>query len=489
MLSLLIDDSNKRAVTSLFSERFLPLPEFAAGEARPIECCPVKRIKIPFDSRLFTPKDPSDWTIQVALGGGFILPVAGTWPITYDTDSSDSVISFNPLASEISDILNALQSVVDAGGVIVNGASGFFTFTFNEVGMRDLLFGDPVLLVPLSLLTFERIVTGDVDTREVQILRIAQNAGSFATLGTDADEAEITIDELQAGGVSANHKIRINLPENRYGGTWTFLRDAVESDQIGWGDNEAEIRWIIESMSNIGAGNVSVRQDDEDSFIAEFIGALANTNITGLSADASSLRTILFKSGVLDLRTPGIESLLNGSTERVVILEVQAADATDYPVKILQRDVMLRRPVLTPETTQPQPSGGGEVYSTAEVDALLEGLTGDFPTLSISTAGTNNLAPTTEFLQWFQLVTAAAGAGAYTHVLPLDNTKAKDGAIFRIEIDFAASANPTIQIRDNTSGGTLLESVSGDAGGATYYVGQFRFNGTNWLKLSGSWQT
>lgn len=478
MLSLLIEDSEKRAVESIFTDRFLDLSAgFTGGEARPIAVCPVKRIKMPWNSRVFSPKDPSAWTIQVALGGGFALPVAGTWPINYGADSSDAVISNNPTASEISNILNGLASVVTAGGVTVQGAAGFFTFTFDSAGARTMLSGDPALLVPLSLLTFEQVVAGDSVTNEVQILRIAQNAGTFATLSSLDIVQGITIDEVTAGGGGRNQQIRVNLPEDRYGGTWTFIRALIESEPIGFNDNELMVQTAIGLMSNIGINNISVQQDGEDSYLVTFIGGLANAEISlsDLSGSTSGLQVILWQSGTLDLRVPGIDLLLNGSDNAIVIFEVQAADETGYPVKILQRDVVLRKPVIVAQTTEPQPSAG-TAYSKAEIDAL----TGTGTDVTVSTAGTSDLAPSTPFILWSTRFIVQAGSVAYVRKLTLDNARAKSGAIFRVPLEIAASANPTISVYDNTISGTLLVTILGDSDNAQYKTAVFEFDGTNW---------
>lgn len=475
MLSLLIENSEKRAITSLFTDRLARIPEFVAGEARAVACCPVRRIGLPYDARVFDPRDPTDWIIQVAIGGGFILPVAGTWPITYGADSSESILSNNPSASEISDVLNTLASVITAGGVTVSGADGFFVFTFNDVGARTLLSGDASLLVPLSLLNFERIVTGDVDTKEVQILLITQHAGTFATLTTDTSAAAVTFSLIQAGDSTHNAKWRVTLPENRYSGYWTFTKPSgATSVPIGYDDSQTQIQLVFEAI--YGAGNVLVLQETPDTFTVEHIGDNTHTAVTIVTTtDATALNIVLFKSGTLDLRVPGVEMLFNGEDQRIVKFEVQAANGSGNPEKILQYDVLLRQPVLQPGITMPDPQ---------EIT-----FSGSFDDIEVSAAGTTDLAPTTPFIQWFQLITPLVGAGAYTRKITLDNTKAAAGAIFRIEIDLPASSNPTIEIYDNTISGTMIDTVTGDPGQSSYYVLQARFDGVQWFKLSGAFQT
>ncbi|HZO57460.1 MAG TPA: hypothetical protein VFB63_32410, partial [Bryobacteraceae bacterium] len=78
-----------------------------------------------------------------------------------------------------------------------------------------------------------------------------------------------------------------------------------------------------------------------------------------------------------------------------------------------------------------------------------------------------------------QVFDFAAGAGAYTYNIDLDTAGAFEGAVFFIKIKKAASANPTIVIR-NGSGGTTLLALNSIA--AEVYSGHFIFDGTNWIK-------
>lgn len=58
-------------------------------------------------------------------------------------------------------------------------------------------------------------------------------------------------------------------------------------------------------------------------------------------------------------------------------------------------------------------------------------------------------------------ISPAAGSGAYTHVVyfPVASRLAGDEVLVRVRMP--ASANPTIELRDATSGGTLLQTITG----------------------------
>ena len=105
-------------------------------------------------------------------------------------------------------------------------------------------------------------------------------------------------------------------------------------------------------------------------------------------------------------------------------------------------------------------------------------------------AGTSKrVANSQTWLLGRQPVSLAAGSGAYVASLTLSDANALAGALLRIPIDFAASANPTINIHDNSTGGTLLEGplVNPNPGTSASFLFTAGFDGTNWHKEDGHW--
>ncbi len=78
-------------------------------------------------------------------------------------------------------------------------------------------------------------------------------------------------------------------------------------------------------------------------------------------------------------------------------------------------------------------------------------------------------------------ITAGAGSGTYTYKFNLLTTGVPTGTLGDFYIQLPASVNPTIQVRNASSSGTILHTVSGDSDNATYEHIQFRFNGTAWV--------
>jgi hypothetical protein len=118
----------------------------------------------------------------------------------------------------------------------------------------------------------------------------------------------------------------------------------------------------------------------------------------------------------------------------------------------------------------------------ALLDTDLSALFGDQGTITVSAAGSHDLVYAAYIMRTVRIV-AQAGSGAYVHNFTLDNATVKQGGTLRIPLEVAASANITLNFYDNSTGGTLLQTVVGDSSNALYETHVFEYNGTvwNWL--------
>lgn len=125
--------------------------------------------------------------------------------------------------------------------------------------------------------------------------------------------------------------------------------------------------------------------------------------------------------------------------------------------------------------TQSTSLPSSQYYTKSEIDAYFT----DSGTITVSSTGTHDLVYGAYFMRTLKVV-AEAGGGAYTHDFTLDNATVKTGGTLRVRMAVVASANPTLRFYDNTTGGTLLVTVVGDADNTTDYTLVFSFDGTNW---------
>jgi len=127
--------------------------------------------------------------------------------------------------------------------------------------------------------------------------------------------------------------------------------------------------------------------------------------------------------------------------------------------------------------------------TVTQAQAMLAALSFNNAVAALSGAGTTAVSNAQTWLIGRQPISLAAGSGGYVANLTLSDANALAGALLRIPIDFPASPNPTINIYDNSTGGTLLEGplVNPNPGAAASFLFTAGFDGAAWHKESGFW--
>ncbi len=75
------------------------------------------------------------------------------------------------------------------------------------------------------------------------------------------------------------------------------------------------------------------------------------------------------------------------------------------------------------------------------------------------------------------------GSGAYTATLSLPTSGRPQASVCRVRINLPASTNPTLEVHNGTSAGTILYTAAGTGTASTLYA-EFIFNGTAWVLLA-----
>lgn len=267
------------------------------------------------------------------------------------------------------------------------------------------------------------------------------------------------------------------IPDQRFvtciGGRLYLVPPSVIFTQ---GNKPSSLKAYLYQLNPAGPGDGYPLIYDPD-FIAAGACSVSLTNpgsspFTLATAPLSSIRNGW--AGELNLDTVEIASFLGDRAERECILSIDTDDGDGgNPLTPFMASVLLRA----------NASGAAQPITLPGI------ISGNGDDLEVSAAGTTDLVPTHLFAQWTQRVTALTGSGAYTHKLTLDNGKARDGSIFRVTIALPASANPTIEIRDETAAGTLLQTVAGDSDNATsfYFEAEYNAETSSWRKLTGQY--
>ena len=135
-----------------------------------------------------------------------------------------------------------------------------------------------------------------------------------------------------------------------------------------------------------------------------------------------------------------------------------------------------------------QSTNGGPAYATtAQIAAAVAGLAGSGAVAMLPQSVAVTIAPLSAYLIYHAPCSAGFGTGAYTQGIVLSVANAQPGSLMLVPIDVPGAPNPTINIYDGTTGGTLLQTLSTAGAPSGSFLFTARFDGTNWHKLDAHW--
>ncbi len=129
--------------------------------------------------------------------------------------------------------------------------------------------------------------------------------------------------------------------------------------------------------------------------------------------------------------------------------------------------------VQPPIVVGPETSEGGPHYNGGA----------DYDSDDLSSTGTTTPAIGASNRVFDLLLQLGAGAGAYTRKVVLGTTSPQERDKVHIRAELPAHANPTLEIRNGTAGGTLLLTQPGEADGAVILFATFIFRSGAWTPL------
>jgi hypothetical protein len=142
--------------------------------------------------------------------------------------------------------------------------------------------------------------------------------------------------------------------------------------------------------------------------------------------------------------------------------------------------------VIDPGSFSPNANPSNAI-TVAQAQAMLNLLAWTQAVVALAAAGTTAILNAGIWLLGRAPLSAGAGAGVYVANITLSDANALPGALLRIPIDFAATLNPTINIYDATTGGTLLQTITNIDANARSFLFTAAFDGDHWHKESGAW--
>jgi hypothetical protein len=238
----------------------------------------------------------------------------GTFTLDYDGDSTPA-LDFDATATEVSDALNALASVISAGGVTVTTKAGStklaYKIVFNVVGARELITADLTLISPSCIFSNAQIQIGDGSTKEIQVVKIRESLVAFQNTFIPIPAPVATMTSTVTGGSGLNEVQKLEIDQVCQGGSIS-LTFGVESISMPYASEAPDLELLLEGITAIGTGNILVDKISDLIYNITFSGTLAGAAQSLIAVNDSPLIGFSGFRGDLDFTSNAVDELLDG---------------------------------------------------------------------------------------------------------------------------------------------------------------------------------
>lgn len=336
-LKLFIDPSTNIAYSGLNNNDVITDPYFFYGDTKTVELY----LRSTVDGLTQNVAWPSTPTLKLAIGPIDDVPTSGTFTVTFGGDTT-SALAYNASATTFETALNALASIISAGGVTVVKVGDNYTIEFNTVGNRGTFTANTSALFPLSTALISVVQDGTGSAPEIVILHLRQSAAVSTTTFSSTGTGSATISTLSAWTSNANEgavTYKIAISEKIVDGTFTLTYDAVTA---AYDTISSPINFGATALDIYNALNLTGTVNEKP---AVSVNKISNYNYTitfryqptggGLTADSSGLVSGDGYQGTLSVDTAGALALLDGNELKETYLAVRVTSG-GAPQTILQ---------------------------------------------------------------------------------------------------------------------------------------------------------
>jgi len=366
-MEYIVDVENKRLVSSFRSTRTATPESAVFGDTPDISV----RLVESNESGNEVPwryVDLTGTSIRVAIGNPGGDPTSGTFTLTFSGDTT-SALDYNATAAEVDTALNALASMVTAGGCTVTQATAGYQVTFDSTGDQALITATTDSLFPASSAYIYEATTGDGSTNEVQVVTLEVDNAAYVELTDDIASPSATVTVVREGVTDTTSELqRVQISGDPYLGTWAITINGNTSAAIAVDATLAEITTAIEGITGIGAGNATVTGSTLD-FTIQYDSSLGN--VATASIDVANLTGSVGKTGSIDLNTNQFLELLGGASSATATLEIVKYDTNNSTSDtVFQGNITCRQDVIpdTPASATPFPSYAASSHTHTESD-------------------------------------------------------------------------------------------------------------------------
>jgi len=353
-IDLIVNVQGGTLISSFSSTVQGQLPAFVFGDETPISVRLVEPSGVA--ARPWREIDLNNQTVRIGIGVPGSSPTAGTFTLTYGANTT-SALAYNATATQVAAALNALASIIAAGGVTVTGSGATYKVVFTSVGVRTALTADVASISPTSGAYISTILAGSVSAQAIYLLRLEAMPASYVELADDLPVAAVFVATVRAGASGVSEIQTVTLSPVPYDGTYTLSVSTAETSSLAWDADAATIQTALEALAGVGAGNVTV-SGEFPAFTVTFAASLGN--VAAMTGNVSALVVPTGRSGVLSNNTTGVAELLASSSRVDATFEVEIVDdGSGETWTPLQVACVLRQDVIP---GSPSSSTSGPVY-------------------------------------------------------------------------------------------------------------------------------
>jgi len=366
-MDYIVDVENKRLVSSFLSTRTSTPKSVIFGDDPNISVRLVESNAAGVDLP-WRYVDLTGSSIRVAIGNPGGDPTSGTFTLTFSGDTT-TALNYNATAAEVDTALNALASMVTAGGCTVSQVSAGYQVTFDSTGDQAIITATTDSLFPASSAYIYEATTGDGSTNEVQVVTLEVDNAAYVELTTDIAAPSATVTVVRDGVTDTTSELqRVEIDGDPYLGTWAITIGGNTSSAIAVDASLADITTAIEGITGIGAGNVTVTGSSLD-FTIQFASSLGNVGTATI--DVANLTGAIGKTGSIDLNTNQFLELLGGAASTTATLEiVKYNTGNSTSDTVFQGNITCKQDVIpdTPASATPFPTYAAASHTHTESD-------------------------------------------------------------------------------------------------------------------------
>lgn len=313
MTTLYLDLTRGALVVSpVNTDRVLP-PVLTVGDKVSVTLAFLQRNQQPLNTGqpIYNYVDESAAGIVLSLGMQGAQPTAGTFTLTFGATTSPA-IPYNVNAYTLLVILNAMASIIAAGGVTVSGqVGGPFQIRFITNGAQAAITVTTNGLFPASSIVVATTQVGASTNPACQVLTIKQTPVVQLSSWTAQPAAAITVTSISTTVIQ-----QVAIPAGTYGGSFTLTYNGNTTVAIPF---DAQLDLVAAAINALpGISGATVVPGQNYWIITIPGGAFA------LTGNAAGLQIPLFLTGTLDLTSQRLADMLSGATSAQVEFYIQA---------------------------------------------------------------------------------------------------------------------------------------------------------------------